>query len=527
MRSLLVAAVAAVVALLAVPLAGSAARPAPAALIGKGLTAAVARGDLMASEAAAYRATVANVLARTKTLPPLRRELLLAVVDDVAAQWRSYTSPRALTLFSTLTVNADWLATHALTGPRPDIQGDDGAVYRFFSGHGYVFHPLANFAKLNAEVAAKDDAATAHLASALVARAVAVGRSMIWEYDFPFATGRAPWTSGMAQAVAAQALARAGTLLSDQNLLDTADAAYAAVPKLLSPSSPAKPWVALYSFDRVPVLNAQLQSALSVGDYAGITGNASAVAMATRLTAAARALLPKFDTGYWSLYSLRGDESALDYHDYVIGLLRKLATRTGEAAWQETADRFQAYEAEPPVVRLRGLPSTVYPRPADGFRDEAPIRFWLSKASTVTLLVGGERVTQSFGHGENTFRWSPGSADPGTYRPYLTAVGPVGMRTSQALPAVIVAPAPGPPPVTVTVTAPATVSWSSAAEGTPWLHLRLRLSQDGVVRTLDLGRRGLAGSRRLELPPGRWHVTMLASNSGGRTRALSLGFLPR
>jgi hypothetical protein len=81
--------------------------------------------------------------------------------------------------------------------------------------------------------------------------------------------------------------------------------------------------------------------------------------------------------------------------------------------------------------------------------------------------------------------------------------------------------------VTVSVTAPATVSWSSAAEGTPWLHLRLRLSQGGAVRALDLGRRGLAGTRQLELPPGRWHVTMLVSNSGGRTRSLSLGYLPR
>jgi hypothetical protein len=527
MHPRLAAAVAAAVALLAVPVAGSAARPSPAALIGKGLTASVQRGDLSPTEAAGYRATLANVLARAKGLPPLRTSLLEAVVGDVASQWRAYTAPRALTLFSTLTVNADWLATHALTGPHPDIKGDDGAIYRFFSGHGYVFHPLANFAKLNAEVAAKDDAATAHLASALVARAEARGRSMVWEYDFPFATGRAPWTSGMAQAVAAQAFARAGTLLSDQNLLDTADAAYAAVPKLLSPSSPAKPWVALYSFDRVPVLNAQLPAALSAGDYATISGNAAATAMATRLTAAARALLPKFDTGYWSLYSLRGDESPLDYHDYVIGLLRKLGARTGDPVWQQAADRFQGYETEPPVIRVRGAPGTVYPRPADGYLDEAPIRFWLSKASTVTLLVGGKRVTESFPHGVNTLSWSPGPAGPGTYHPFLTAVGPVGMRATQALPAISVAPAPGPPPLAVTVTAPATVSWTSEAEGTPWLHLRLRLSQDGATRSVDLGRRGLAGTRPLQLPPGRWHATMLASNSGGRTRAVSLGFLPR
>ena len=143
MRPLLVAAVATAVALLAVPLAGSAARPSPAGLIQKGLSAAVERGDLSPTEAAGYRATLANVQARSKRLPPLRTELLQAVVGDVAAQWRAYTAPRALTLFSTLTMNAEWLASHALTGPHPDIEGDDGAVYRFFSDHGSTRSPTS------------------------------------------------------------------------------------------------------------------------------------------------------------------------------------------------------------------------------------------------------------------------------------------------------------------------------------------------------------------------------------------------
>jgi D-glucuronyl C5-epimerase C-terminus len=527
MRLALAAAVAALVSLLVLPAAGSARRPTPPELARKGLTAAVERGDLTPTQAAAYRATLANVVAVAKRLPPLRTELLLAVVADVASQWRSYTAARALTLFSTLAVNADWLSSHALTGHYPDVVGDDGAVYRFFSGHGYVFHPLANFAKLNADVAAKDAAETEHLASALLARGVSSGRALVWQYDFPFASGAPPWTSGMAQAVAAQALARAGTLLGDQTLLDAADAAYASIRRLLSPPSPAKPWIALYSFDRVPVLNAQLQAALSIGDYATISGNAPASALAARMTDAARRLLPKFDTGYWSLYSLHGDESPLDYHDYVIGLLRKLATRTGDAAWREAADRFEAYESEPPMIRLRAAPPTVYPRPADGFRDEAPIRFWLSKGSTVTLIAGGRRITTSFPRGENTFLWNPGSVGPGTYRPYLTVVGPGGPRTETAGPSVTVAAAPGPPPLAITVTAPATVSWASDAEGTPWLHLRLRLTQGSLARTIDLGHRGLAGTRRLQLPPGRWHVSLLASNSAGRSRFVSLGYLPR
>ncbi len=436
---LVLAAVAVV--LLAAPPAEAATRPRPAKLIEQGLTRAVAGGRLDPAEAAAYRADLARARAEVGRLPPLRARLLQAVIADVAAQWRSYTKPRALTLFSTLTVNADWLDAHALDGSYPDLTGEDGAVYRFFSSHGYVFHPLANVARLNSLVASGDLDGVQRLSAALLARAVTVGDSLVWEYEFPFASGRAPWTSGMAQAVAAQALARAGDVLSDPALLDAADAAYAAVPHLLSPSSPAKPWIALYSFDRVPVLNAQLQAALSVGDYAAIVGDPAAEAFANRLTAAALELLPRFDTGYWSLYSLHGDESPLDYHDYVIGLLRKLATRTGDSAWSETADRFQTYETEPPVVRPGPAPPTVFARPAHGRPGTARIRFWLSKRSTVTLLVAGRRITETLGHGPNAIEWSPGRAAPGTYHPVLTAVAPGG-RVALALPPVTVAKGP-------------------------------------------------------------------------------------
>ena len=81
--------------------------------------------------------------------------------------------------------------------------------------------------------------------------------------------------------------------------------------------------------------------------------------------------------------------------------------------------------------------------------------------------------------------------------------------------------------MTVSVSAPATLSWSSAAEGTPWLHLRVRLTGGGPPRVLDLGRRRLAGTRHLKLPPGRWHASLLATNSAGRSRFVSLGYLPR
>ena len=437
----LVSAAAAAVALLAVLPAGAAVRPTPAALIANG----IARADLTPAEKAEYRAVLAGARREAKRLPKARAELLQKVLADVAAQWRGYTRPRALVLFSTLAFNGAWLANHAVWGDHPDRTGEDGVVYRFFWSHGYVFHPLANFAKLNQTAASGDLDGTERLAQALLGRAIPVGSKLIWEYEFPFASGRAPWTSGMAQAVAAQALARAGDLLSDPALLDAADGAYEAVPGLLSPGSPVKPWVALYSFDRTPVLNAQLQAALSVGDYAALTGQPPAEALANRLTASAEALLPSFDTGYWSRYSLHGDDSPLHYHDYVITLLRKLAARTGDAGWSETADRFLAYETQAPVLRVGGIPATLYPRPADGYRDRARIRFWLSKRSTVTLRVGHSVMSETFGHGDHTFVWEPGKkAVPGTYHPRLTAVGVTGQRVEKSLPPVRIARGPRP-----------------------------------------------------------------------------------
>jgi hypothetical protein len=434
-------AAAAAVALIAVLPAGSALRPTPAALIAKG----IARADLTPAEKAQYRAVLAGARGEIGRLPKARAQLLRTVLADVAAQWQGYTRPRALVLFSTLAFNRAWLANHPLWGAHPDLTGDDGVVYRFFWSHGYVFHPLANFAKLNQLAASGDLDGTERLAQALLGRATPAGSKLLWEYEFPFASGSAPWTSGMAQAVAAQALARAGDLLSDPALLNAADGAYAALPGLLSSSSPARPWVALYSFDRTPVLNAQLQAALSVGDYAAVTGQPTAEAFANSLTASAEALLPRFDTGYWSRYSLHGDDSPLHYHDYVITLLRKLAVRTGDAGWSETADRFQAYETQPPVIRVGGIPATLFPRPADGYRDRARIRFWLSKTSTVTLRVGHSLMSETLGHGDHAFVWEPGkNAVPGTYHPRLTAVGVTGPRVEKSLPPVRIARGPRP-----------------------------------------------------------------------------------
>src|SRR5262249_52743086 len=166
-----------------------------------------------------------------------------------------------------------------------------------------------NASALNVLVSAGDTSGAQALISALFERAVPTpAGALTWEYEFNYGTQRAPWQSGMAQAVLAQALARAGSF-------DLARRAYAAIPGSLDRALPAGPWIKLYSASAEVVLNAQLQSAISIADYAQLAHDDAAGAYADRLLAAAKAMLPAFDTGHWSRYSLP-TASHLPYHAY-------------------------------------------------------------------------------------------------------------------------------------------------------------------------------------------------------------------
>src|SRR5207248_323664 len=75
--------------------------------------------------------------------------------------------------------------------------------------------------------------------------------ALVWEYHFNFGSQRAPWDSGLAQAVLAQAFARAGNL-------DLARHAFQAIPGTLDRALPAGPWIRLYSQSSEGVLDALL-----------------------------------------------------------------------------------------------------------------------------------------------------------------------------------------------------------------------------------------------------------------------------
>jgi len=383
---------------------------------------AVAAGRLSPAVARADRDEIARAAHLIRALPPARATHVKVALEQVGALGKRLTAPRALAVFGQLQVNDDYFSRSGAPQGKTDITGADGIVYRYFSGRCFEFHPLANVSALNARVTAKDVTGTERLADALAARAVPRGSGVVWEYYFPFGGG-SPWVSGMAQAVGAQAFARAAALVPADSaaFLREATSAYRAVPRLTM-NLAAGPWIRLYSFSTNPVLNAQLQTVLSLQSYAKATGDAAATALAARMEAAAAATVSQFDTGYWTYYSLAGNPAPLSYHEFVVRLLQKLAP--SDPRFAQAADRFATYLRQPPAFKLANGPV-------------GTLRFWLSKPAFVSAWSpAGRSVRLSLDGGWHTLRWGEPKR-PGFYAVHLSAVDYAGNHASfEALPIV-------------------------------------------------------------------------------------------
>ena len=483
------------------------------ARVANGLDAAVWEHRLSPRDARRHRETLRAAARALPALAGSRAGVLESVLAAIADA-RPYDRARALALFSTLHVNTRYLRRAGVPPRGRDVVGANGVVYRPFAGLGLRFHPLASFGKLNEYAAAGRTRRTRLLAAALVGRARRPGGALVWEYDFRANGGRPPWTSGLVQAVAAQALARAG-------YPGHARRAYAGLRRGLLVRRATGPWVRLYSFDATPILNAQLQAGVSVHEYARRTKDARAASVARRMLGAASATLPHFDTGSWSTYSLFGREASVGYHTFVTALLWKAARI--DRSWTPAAARFRDYYRKPPEIRPGASPPSLYPWPVDGFRDRAAIAFWLSKPARVTLHVAGESHVGWFGSGWQTMTWFPGTRSPGTYALRLEAVDRFGNARSRRLRPVWVRRDARRPKI-VTRIRRDRLEWRARDGGTPWLRLQLVVRRGDRARTISLGNVAHDGVRRLPVPLDRpWHVTLVAKDSSGNATQVTLG----
>jgi len=470
-------------------------------------------GYITPEERGEYLGIIGRATSVAARIPSGRADVLESVLAQVAKP-KSPTGPRALTLYSTLDENATYLATHALPADGSDLAAGDGVVYRMFAGQGLQFHPLANAAELNALVAANDTDAAHALVDALAARAIPQpDGSAVWEYEFDYDGEHAPWTSGFAQAVLAQALARAGDV-------DLAREAFAAVPGKLDLSFAAGPWIRLYSQSRVAVLNAQLQAAISIGDYAQIAQDGAAAAYANRMLAAAKAMLPRFDTGHWSRYSL-GTESDLHYQDYVIDLLKTLAGRTRDTTWLDEANRLLLYETQPPLMTGADVSRRLVPRPRDGVRDDLVVRFYLSKISKVALVVDGKAVDGFLWQGGwHTFRWFGGKLAPGTHEVRLVASDLAGNAGSADLGSFEVVRDTSPPALAA-AKGSGRVFWRASDAESACCRIEVQLTRAGARRTIA----ATGGRSSVRVPAGYWSVTVVAADAAGNTARRPLGLV--
>jgi len=480
------------------------------------------------ADAQRYRAAVYVAERDVNNLPKLRGRILEAQLAQMTTMWDSYTSPRALALFSQLQMNTSYLETHRVyTGSAQlDVSGPDGVVYRWFPRLGLEFHPLASFGALNALATAQNGDAAQTLADALLARAVPRGQRLVWEYAFPFGGGHPPWASGMAQAVAAQALARTGQLLGDERYTAAAARAFAAVPQLVRQTRWG-PWIRLYGFSSLVVLNAQLQAIISLSDYGQTTGTAAATALAQRLDASAQTLFPHFDTGDWSLYDLGGTYAPLDYEQFVTQELAQLAQRTQDQFWVDAAQRFKAYLG-PPQITEGAAPPTLYPQPQDGFLDSASIPITLSQRSSVIVSIGSKIVTYRLGRGTHVLTYTPPpTLAPGTYPVTVSAVSHSGVRGTAQLQPITIAWDNAPPQFAQPPTlANGTLTWQSTDYGTPSLDLVVTFTDPTGVnppQSVDLGEVPISGTAGVTVPPGSWEASLQATNSAGQTATVDLG----
>ena len=297
--------------------------------------------------------------------------------------------------------SSSWPAT-ASTGPscptrpagdRVTFAGSE-ILFQYFPGEGLQLHPLSTFKKANLihgacvrEEPGCDPEALAVLLDEMEKLAVHRGRRFIaWEYLFDFGGGAPPWMSGMAQATAIQALARAADLLEQPRYLKTARRALGAFETLpptgVRAVGPAGGIHYLqYSFaPRLWIFNAFLQSLIGLYDYSEATGDERARELFDDAEPEAREELPLSDLGDWSRYNYAGHESSPDYHELLREFLQSMCSRRLGEPYCTYARRYRGYQTDPPVLELN-VPELTQKG------DLTAIRFNVSKLSAVEVTI--------------------------------------------------------------------------------------------------------------------------------------------
>jgi D-glucuronyl C5-epimerase C-terminus len=359
---------------------------------------------------------------------------VLSTVNSLAA--RHLLEPSRLRpVFLVLRRNTEFWTREAMpaTGHRVSYGPE---VFQYYPGDGMQLQPLASWGKLNwlARTCLRDRTLARRRAACpvrelrrgvdrLLALAAHRGDFLAWEHYFSWGGGTPPWISGMTQATAISALARAARALDEprwRRAAHRALGAFTAPPPL---GVDGGDHYLMYSFSPgLRVFNGELQAVSGIGELAALHPDRLARRLFRRGERNARAMVAAADTGAWSLYSFAGREATLSYHQLIEEFLGDMCGKTDRRVYCDAHARFARYEREPtrigiaPLRRLRARHST-------------SLRFSISKVSTVRVRMYGERGLAlsrdlTLPYGTHAVGWTPPSR--GRFRLRIEAQGPSG-----------------------------------------------------------------------------------------------------
>ena len=190
---------------------------------------------------------------------------------------------------------------------------------------------------------------------ALLALAAHRGDFLAWEHYFEWSGGTPPWISGMTQATAVSALARAARALDEPRWRKAAHQALGAFDAAPPLGVDGGDHFLMYSFaPSLRIFNGELQAVSGIGELAALYRDRRANRLFRRAERGARAMVAASDTGAWSLYSFAGREATLGYHQLIEQFLGDMCTHT-----------------EPPRLLRRRAAVRPLPARADAHRDRA------------------------------------------------------------------------------------------------------------------------------------------------------------
>ena len=335
-----------------------------------------------------------------RKLSGTRAAELGAVMANVEAMASSnqLIASRLPVVFTTLERNRQWWTTERLLGADQRVYfSGSKLVWEYYPGQGIEIQWLATFGKANAYFLDKEITTLEEVLNEAIALATQRAGGIAWEYMFQFDGGLPPWTSGLSQGTALQVFSRAWSVTHEEVYLTAAQQALGIFemppPTGVRIATPAGAHYLEYTYaPSERILNGFIQSLVGLYEYTKLTKDPLGQQLFEAGDAEARAEVPHYNTGAWSMYD-QHSESDLNYHELLAEFLEHLCEKTskgepltpttgqipGDQIYCTTAKEFRADEKTAPVIEL--LTQSVRTN------ERAGVQIKLSKVSSVSMVI--------------------------------------------------------------------------------------------------------------------------------------------